>query len=57
MDGLFSSVDYLAALRDGRLEEMEQQTSGKNCGGLSAADRWLWIVLSLPSDWVPKMFI
>jgi len=29
IDGLFSSVDYLAALRDGRFEEMERKLQGK----------------------------
>ncbi|MBW2337901.1 MAG: FAD-dependent oxidoreductase [Deltaproteobacteria bacterium] len=40
MDGLFSSVDYLAALRDGRLGEMEQKLQGKTVaviGGGSVA--------------------
>jgi NADPH-dependent glutamate synthase beta subunit-like oxidoreductase len=29
IDGLFSSVDYLSALRDGRFEEIEQKVTGK----------------------------
>jgi NADPH-dependent glutamate synthase beta subunit-like oxidoreductase len=40
IDGLFSSVDYLAALRDGRFEEMEQKIQGKTVaviGGGSVA--------------------
>src|SRR5210317_1532312 len=39
-DGLFSSVDYLAALRDGRFEEMERKLQGKTVaviGGGSVA--------------------
>jgi glutamate synthase (NADPH/NADH) small chain len=40
IDGLFSSVDYLAALRDGRFEEMERKLQGKTVaviGGGSVA--------------------
>jgi NADPH-dependent glutamate synthase beta subunit-like oxidoreductase len=40
IDGLFSSVEYLAALRDGRMEEMEQRIQGKTVaviGGGSVA--------------------
>ena len=40
IDGLFSSVDYLAALRDGRFEEMEKKIQGKTVaviGGGSVA--------------------
>jgi NADPH-dependent glutamate synthase beta subunit-like oxidoreductase len=40
IDGLFSSVDYLAALRDGRFEEVEQKIQGKTVaviGGGSVA--------------------
>jgi NADPH-dependent glutamate synthase beta subunit-like oxidoreductase len=40
IDGLFSSVDYLAALRDGRFEEMEKRIRGKTVaviGGGSVA--------------------
>jgi NADPH-dependent glutamate synthase beta subunit-like oxidoreductase len=40
IDGLFSSVDYLAALRDGRFEEMERKLKGKTVaviGGGSVA--------------------
>jgi len=40
IDGLFSSVDYLAALRDGRFEEMERKIKGKTVaviGGGSVA--------------------
>jgi NADPH-dependent glutamate synthase beta subunit-like oxidoreductase len=40
IDGLFSSVEYLAALRDGRIEEMEQRMQGKTVaviGGGSVA--------------------
>ena len=40
IDGLFSSVDYLSALRDGRFEEMEQKIQGKTVaviGGGSVA--------------------
>jgi len=40
IDGLFSSVDYLAALRDGRFEEMEHKFQGKTVaviGGGSVA--------------------
>jgi NADPH-dependent glutamate synthase beta subunit-like oxidoreductase len=40
IDGLFSSVDYLAALRDGRFEEMENRIKGKTVaviGGGSVA--------------------
>jgi glutamate synthase (NADPH/NADH) small chain len=40
IDGLFSSVDYLAALRDGRFEEMELKFQGKTVaviGGGSVA--------------------
>ena len=40
LDGLFSSVDYLAALRDGRFEEMEKKIQGKTVaviGGGSVA--------------------
>jgi NADPH-dependent glutamate synthase beta subunit-like oxidoreductase len=40
IDGLFSSVDYLAALRDGRFEEMERKIQGKTVaviGGGSVA--------------------
>ncbi len=40
IDGLFSSVDYLAALRDGRFEEMEKKIQGKTAaviGGGSVA--------------------
>jgi NADPH-dependent glutamate synthase beta subunit-like oxidoreductase len=40
IDGLFSSVDYLAALRDGRFEEIEQRMQGKTVaviGGGSVA--------------------
>jgi len=40
IDGLFSSVDYLAALRDGRFEEMEQKLQRKTVaviGGGSVA--------------------
>jgi glutamate synthase (NADPH/NADH) small chain len=40
IDGLFSSVDYLAALRDGRFEEMEHRFQGKTVaviGGGSVA--------------------
>ena len=29
IDGLFSSVDYLSALRDGRFEEIEKKIQGK----------------------------
>ena len=34
IDGLFSSVDYLAALRDGRFEEMEQKIRGKTVAAI-----------------------
>ncbi|MGD8519770.1 MAG: NAD(P)-dependent oxidoreductase [Desulfobacterales bacterium] len=40
IDGLFSSVDYLSALRDGRFEEMENRIKGKTVaviGGGSVA--------------------
>jgi NADPH-dependent glutamate synthase beta subunit-like oxidoreductase len=40
LDGLFSSVDYLSALRDGRFEEMENRIKGKTVaviGGGSVA--------------------
>ncbi|UCD78480.1 MAG: NAD(P)-dependent oxidoreductase [Desulfobacterales bacterium] len=40
IDGLFSSVDYLSALRDGRFEEMETKIKGKTVaviGGGSVA--------------------
>jgi len=40
IDGLFSSVDYLSALRDGRFEEMEAKIQGKTVaviGGGSVA--------------------
>ena len=40
IDGLFSSVDYLSALRDGRFEEMEKKIQGKTVaviGGGSVA--------------------
>jgi len=40
IDGLFSSVDYLSALRDGRFEEVEQKIQGKTIaviGGGSVA--------------------
>jgi NADPH-dependent glutamate synthase beta subunit-like oxidoreductase len=40
IDGLFSSVDYLAALRDGRFEEIERKIQGKTVaviGGGSVA--------------------
>jgi glutamate synthase (NADPH/NADH) small chain len=40
IDGLFSSVDYLSALRDGRFEELEQKIQGKSVaviGGGSVA--------------------
>ncbi len=40
IDGLFSSVDYLSALRDGRFEEMEKRIQGKTVaviGGGSVA--------------------
>ena len=40
IDGLFSSVDYLSALRDGRFEELEQRIQGKTVaviGGGSVA--------------------
>ncbi len=40
IDGLFSSVDYLAALRDGRFEEMEKKIQGRTVaviGGGSVA--------------------
>jgi NADPH-dependent glutamate synthase beta subunit-like oxidoreductase len=40
IDGLFSSVDYLAALRDGRFEEMERKLQGQTVaviGGGSVA--------------------
>jgi len=40
IDGLFSSVDYLSALRDGRFEEMERKIQGKTVaviGGGSVA--------------------
>jgi NADPH-dependent glutamate synthase beta subunit-like oxidoreductase len=40
IDGLFSSVDYLAGLRDGRFDEMEQKIQGKTVaviGGGSVA--------------------
>jgi len=40
IDGLFSSVDYLAALRDGRFEEIEKRIQGKTVaviGGGSVA--------------------
>ena len=40
IDGLFSSVDYLAGLRDGRFEEMEHKLKGKTVaviGGGSVA--------------------
>jgi NADPH-dependent glutamate synthase beta subunit-like oxidoreductase len=40
IDGLFSSVDYLAALRDGRFEEMERKLQGRTVaviGGGSVA--------------------
>jgi len=40
IDGLFSSVDYLAALRDGRFEEIEKKIKGKTVaviGGGSVA--------------------
>ena len=40
IDGLFSSVDYLSALRDGRFEEMENRIKGKTIaviGGGSVA--------------------
>jgi len=40
IDGLFSSVDYLSALRDGRFEELEQKIQGKTVaviGGGSVA--------------------
>ena len=40
IDGLFSSVDYLAALRDGRFEEIEKKVQGKTVaviGGGSVA--------------------
>jgi NADPH-dependent glutamate synthase beta subunit-like oxidoreductase len=40
IDGLFSSVDYLAALRDGRFEEIESKVEGKTVaviGGGSVA--------------------
>ena len=40
IDGLFSSVDYLAALRDGRFEEVERKIQGKTVaviGGGSVA--------------------
>jgi NADPH-dependent glutamate synthase beta subunit-like oxidoreductase len=40
IDGLFSSVDYLSALRDGRFEEMEKRVTGKTVaviGGGSVA--------------------
>jgi len=40
IDGLFSSVDYLSALRDGRFQEMEKKIQGKSVaviGGGSVA--------------------
>jgi NADPH-dependent glutamate synthase beta subunit-like oxidoreductase len=40
IEGLFSSVDYLAALRDGRFKDIEKQIKGKNVaviGGGSVA--------------------